>query len=86
MGTLELVLSLCCKVACSNSKSLMLVMVDCEGMMTVKKSYKCGEYGMFEHLLFLFILCFVDTRVGLTLMPVDVCNILNLVSEEYHGF
>ena len=32
----------------------MFVMVDYVKEMTVKKSYKYGEYGSFEHLLFLF--------------------------------
>ena len=32
----------------------MLVMVDDVREMTVEKSCKYGEYGLFEHLLFLF--------------------------------
>ena len=32
-----------------------VVMVDCVRKMTVKKSCKYGEYGSFEHLLFMFL-------------------------------
>ena len=46
-GNQELVQSFCCK------STQMFVMVDYVREMTAKKSCKYGEYGSFEHLLFL---------------------------------
>ena len=40
----------------------MFVMVDCVREMTVKKSCKYGEYGSFEHLLFLVVMCLFQGR------------------------
>ena len=47
---LELVQSFCCKVAVAQ----ILTVVDCVREITSKKTCKYGDYGSFEHLLFLY--------------------------------
>ena len=46
----------------------MFVMVDFIREMTVKKSCKYGDYGSFEHLLFLFVVTVFDVL----LLPLSV--------------
>ena len=50
-GKVELVQSFCCKVVW---RTQMFEMVDYVRKMAVKKSCTYGEYGSFDHLLFLF--------------------------------
>ena len=54
MGKLELLQSFYCKVAWSISN----VHDGWLREMTVKKFWECGEYGWFEHVLFLQFVCF----------------------------
>ena len=53
----------------------MLVMVDYIREMTVKKSCKCGEYGSYEHVLFLLSFLFLSL-----LCLITVTEDLNLPS------
>ena len=55
MGKLELVLSFCYKVAYEAIQ--MNVMTDYVTEMTLKKSCKYCQYGLFEHFLFLGLFC-----------------------------
>ena len=57
-GKLELVQSFCCKLSaaksgCVNQLKCVFVMAEYVKEMTEKKSCKYGEYGSFEHVLFL---------------------------------
>ena len=55
----------------------MFGMVDNVWKMTVKKSCQCGEYGSFEHLIFLFYF-FGTKTVFEMLMTADVFRLLLL--------